>query len=487
MLTINTIRYGTDEITLTKKGLTYNNTPLDCAAMSSVTGFTLNGTQPSSTDRRVAFKVDGTWYKLVGAGAATLSALPTQALTDDSVLAEGNTVAELAAITSIPAFVGKSVYVAIAMSAPGDATVLPTLSIVVNGVASTSQTTKSVLSAPITLAVEAVEVVDLAASVIATDGASAAVTVSLQQNGSWSNYLPLSQARRQMATAIQFKADYAVATIGTGSAKVDRVTASYRSNSAPVSGDTAEIISVTEDFDGVGMRFGRITVRHQPLQDAQLGAMIAMRTTPKVRERINIGVGNGNRQTLDLKPQGATAVDTGVNHNTIRLWHGAAEVFDFDYNTQLSQVSTTAPDGVTVFASYSYGWEPELWVDMTKGTTQSYDDPNVQSTEFTYILPSAEAAKGVSAVKVLLKKPGGTVTAAALGTATGKTQMVVLDHAAKLATVQVASSAGTASWSYDESSRILTFVGTKGASLAVSYDWTAETPVVYALVAAWTE
>ena len=88
---------------------------------------------------------------------------------------------------------------------------------------------------------------------------------------------------------------------------------------------------------------------------------------------------------------------------------------------------------------------------------------------------------------MILSKPGGTVTAAALGTAIGKTQMFVLPHAAKPATIAVSASSGTPSWSYDEDSRILTAAGTDGAALAISYDWIAETPVCYGFVAAWNE
>lgn len=487
MLTTNTIRLGTDDFSFTKKGLIISNSPLDCTTMSSVTGFTLAGTQPSNTDRRVAFKVDGTWYKLAGSGAMTLSALATQALTDDSVLAEGNSVAEISAASSIAAFVGKSVYVAIALLAPGDAPQMPTLSIGINGVSSASQNSKSETSTPITLASTAVEVVDLAASVAATGGASATVTVSLQQNGAWTDFMPLSQARRQSATAIKFKADYSVATIGTGSAKVNSVSAVYRTNDAAVSGDNAEIVSITEDFAGVGMRFGRITVRHQALKDAQVRGMMSMRTTPLTRERIAIAVGNGSRQTVGLKPSGQTAVDTGVNHNTIRLWHGSQEIYEYDFNTETSEISTTAEEGVTVFASYSYGWEPETWAEMVRGSTQRHEDQTIESTEFTYTLPSAQAGKGVAAVKVVLDKPGGTVTGASMGVATGKTQMMVLEHAAKPDTIVITASSGTVSWAYDENSRILTVAGEKDATLSITYDWTAETPICYGFVAAWTE
>lgn len=487
MLLVNTVRYSSDDFSLIKKGMIVSTAPLDCTAMSSVTGFSIGGVHPTDTDRKAVFQIDGTWYKLSGSGAVTLSALATQAITADSVLAEGNTVAEIAAATSVAGFVGKSVYVAIALMAPADATQMPSLSLAISGVASTSQSTKTDTSPIYNLSAVAVELVDLSASVTTTGGASATVTVALLQNGSWTGFMPLVSARRQLATAIQFKADYAVPTIGTSSARVDRVSALYRTNDAAVSGDTAEIISITENFDGVGMRFGRITVRHQALQDAQINGMISMRTTPLTREKITIAVGNGSRQTVDLKPLGAVPMDTGINHNTIRLWAGSQEIFEYDFNTETSEASFTVASGVTVFASYSYEWEPETWVAMTKGSTQPYSELGVESTEFTYVLPSNQAGKSVSAVKIELVKPDGTVTAKSLGAATGNTQMIVLEHAAKQDTIIVTTSAGAVSWSYDEASRILTVAGQKDALLSISYDWTAETPVCYGFVAAWTE
>lgn len=486
MLPINTIRYGTDEFTFNKMGL-ITATPLDCTALTSVTGFTIAGNQPANTSRAVVFKVDGTYYKLSGAGSATLTAVATQSITADSVLAEGNSVADLTAITAIAGFVGKSVGVSIGLMAPGDTTDFPTLSLSINGSSSSSQAVLTSVSSVYSLASEAVEIIDLAAQVTALNGGSADVQVALQQNGVWTSFMPLVQAKRQKATALKYQASYNVATIGTGSAKVDKVTTLYRSNNAAVSGDIAEIISITEDFSGVGMRFGRLTVKHQVLKDASISAYMAMRATPKTRERIAIGTGNGSRQTLTLKPSGAPAADTGVNHNTLRIWHGSSEVFGFDFNTELSQISTSAADGVTVFASYSYGWEAEKWVEMTKGTTQAYDDPNVNSTEFTYTLASTDTAKGVAAVKIVLSKPGGTVTGAVLGTATGKTQMFVLPHIAKTASISVVASIGTATWTYDYDSRILTVAATKGATVSASYEWIAETPVCVGFVACWNE
>ena len=486
-LPINTIRTGTDDFALVKTGLIISNTPLDCTTFSSVSGFTITGLQPTNSDRRVAFKVDGTWYKLSDSGSMTLAALTTQSITLVSLLAEGNAVADISGATSIAGFVGKSVYVAIALTAPGDAVTLPTLQIAINGVAASAQTSYSRLSGIVNLSSTPMQIINLAANVTATGGASAAVTVSLQKNGSWGSYIDLNTAALQYATALQFKATYTVPSVGTGSAIVNSVSVLCRTNTASVSGNLAEIISITENFAGVGMRFGRITVKHQLLQDAEIGALISLNDIPSTRDKINIGTGNGSRLTLDLKPSGAASVDTGINHNTLRLWFGSSEVFDFDFDTATSQVSATAPNGVTLFASYTYNWEPEIWVAMTAGSTQKYDEPNIFGTEFTFELPSGQAGKGVSAMKIQLIKPAGTVTNASLGTATGSTQMIVLSHAAVTSSIVVTASTGSASWSYNPISRVLSVVGNSGATLTISYNWNAETPICYGFVAAWSE
>ena len=103
----------------------------------------------------------------------------------------------------------------------------------------------------------------------------------------------------------------------------------------------------------------------------------------------------------------------------------------------------------------------------------------------------ADPGKGISAVKVVWEKVEGTVTGESLGTATGKTQLYVLDHAAKIDTISVRSKVGDTpvpnSWSYDPASQILSVAATDQAVLTINYDWVSETPVVYSLVASWSD
>ena len=483
MLTTNTIRYGTDDFAFNKSGLIYTNTPLDCTALTQVDGITATGSQPTDTDRRVAFKIDGTWYKLSGSGAVTLSALATQTLTADSVLAEGNTVAELGAATSISGFVGKSVGVAIALYAPGDATEFPTLALEIVGKSDQTLLTKTDYSPEYTLSPEDVEVIDLSTSKTIIGSATATVEAALKTDGSWGSWITLASAKRQKASAIKFKTTFTVNSAGgSDSAKVNSVTALYRGNNAVVSGAFADIITHTEEF-GENMRFARVTVKHDPLIDATIKAYATMRNAPQKMPRTILGIGNGVRKTYSL---GVVDFDPA----SLRVYWGANPCYDYDYNTGTGEIACTAPDDVTVLAECSYGWEAEDWQEMTNSDKLIHDSGLI-STGFTYALPLADPGKGLSAVKVVLEKVEGTVTDAALGTANGKTQVFVLPHAAKVDTISVQSTVGVTlvpnSWSYDPASKILSVSSTDLATMTISYDWISETPVMHALVAAWSD
>jgi hypothetical protein len=92
-----------------------------------VDSFYLMGYQPNNTVRKLIFEVDGIWNKFNISGA--LVAVTTQTPTTDSILAEGNTVEEIAVLKNITPFVGKQVRVAVAMSLHDDTVPTPTLRI----------------------------------------------------------------------------------------------------------------------------------------------------------------------------------------------------------------------------------------------------------------------------------------------------------------------------------------------------------------------
>jgi hypothetical protein len=477
MLLINTMRYGTDEFKFRKQVLLISKQAVNCTPLTQVDGFTLAGTQPADTNRSVAFKIDGVWYKLtVSSGIASLSALPTQAITIDSILQEGNTYAELQSATSIPGFVGKQIYPAIAVDAAGDATVYPSLKLAIKGHNNQDQFQKEELSAEYEISQTGdVDIVTINSNSTITGNATVTLMVSLKQSGTWSGWMTPLSTKGQKASAIKYKATYTVSTLnGTDTAKLNTVSVIYRNGNAYVSGNTAEILTITQDYENP-LRYARCLVKHKPLMDAQIKAYVSFREKPKTRNMINIGTGNNERQLIQL-------TDTGINHNSLQVQYDGKPAYDYDYNTELSQLLCVAPTGAAITASYSYGWEQEEWREMTDQGTQVYNDSGYYATNFAYELSSTLTNKSISVVKVELFRPSGMVTNETLGIATGQRQLFVLPHYAKKETINI-----NGSFSYDDNSRILTVVAPKDTELRINYDWTAETHELSGLVAAWNE
>lgn len=460
-----------------KQGLLISKAGLNCTAATSVEGLDITGTQLEGTERALAFKVDDTWNKLaVTDGVAELSELPTQDITIESLLAEGNTVAELSEITSIPGFVGKTVYPAMALYADSSAVAMPSLGLKLKVRNNQDLYKDEQISQEYLLADTDVEIVSIIADTDVTGQAVANVMVSIKQSGIWSDWMTMLAAKGQKASAVKYKAVYTVSTLdGTDTAKVNSVSCVYCiGNNKAVSGDTAEIITITQNYEN-DLQFAQCMVKHKPLMDAVINAFVAFRSAPKKREMINIGTGNGDTQTITL-------ADTGINHNTLSVQYDGRPVYDYSYNTETSQITFTAAEGVAVTATYQYGWEAETWRQMTAQEPQVYNDTGLYATKFTYTLPDDVTGKTISNIKVQLYRPAGTVAAQVLGTATGQRQLFVLPHYAKKETIR-----SNAQFSYDDKSRVLTVVGDKDSEIKVSYDWIAETHEVRGLVAGWAE
>ena len=461
---------------LFKQGLVTSKTGLNCTNVTAVEGFNLSGVQPTNTNRRVIFKIDNTWSKLTTANnTTTLTAVATQPPTSDSILAEGNTVDELVAVTAIPAFVGKIVYPAIAMFADTDVEVMPSLSIELKTRNNQDKFQHEELSAEYQLADTDVSVVSITSDVTCAGQATVAVMVSLKQNGTWSGWMTPISTKGQKASAIKFKSTYTVTTLdGTDTAKLNRISCIYCNSNSYVSGNTAEILTITADYEKP-LSYVRGHVIHKKLMDAEIKAYISFREKPKTREMLNIGTGTGERQTIQL-------ADSGINHNTLQVYFDGKPTYNFDYNTELSQILCIAPEGTAITASYQYGWEKEEWLPMQNIGTQPKQASNNYMTSFAYELPADKDNKSISVVKVELYRPNGTISNEKIGVGTGKRQLFVLPHYAKKETLKC-----SASFSYDDNSRILTVVATKDAEIKVSYDWIAETHELSGLVAAWNE
>ena len=477
MLQTNTIRYGTDEFVFNKLGLIYPNTPLDCTACNTVDGFIAEGNQPLGTDRRVVFKVDGTYYKITGTGTVTLTAVATQAITLDSVLAEGNTVLELLTATSIPGFVGKLVYPAIVLLASEDATEFPTLKLGINGHSNQDQYTKEYLSPEYSIADEPVKVFNFNASITTDAGGSVTVLVSLQDAlDTWSDWLTLAQANTdKMAKGVKMKAILAATQLGTSLAKLDYVSFSYMGGLSFAS-DKADVITVTKDF-GDSIRQAKVIVKHQRLYDAVISASTGTKKTPEKITNEYLGIGTGEYQSFVLSHP------IGVVPGSVQIYFNSALAATFDYNTATGRAGCIAPNGASISANYEYGLEAEIWEALTKGETLAGDTED--TTEYYVTLP-VESAKAISLFRVRMEKSEGSVTAEKLGVTSGVTQMFVLSRYAKPNSIVIHAGdtfVPTANWSYEPTSKILSVVAPVGKQLTADYNWSSEQPIINSIIA----
>lgn len=466
--TINVLYTATSDsngvITLTEK-IAKGNTPT--AATKTGTIVIGTGTSVTSIPR---------WYKLsISSGAATLSPVSTQTPTISSVLSEGNTVDELLTVTSVAAFIGKLVYPAIALMSPFDATVFPTVKLSIKGHCNQDQYQKDELSAEYDLADVDNDIVSITFDSVTTGQATVNVQVSLKQNGTWSGWMTTISAKGQKASAIKYKTTYTVSKLdGTDTAKLNSVSCIYRKGNAYVSGNTAEILTITQDYQNP-LRYARCFVKHKPLMDAQIKAYVSFRKEIKKRSMLNVGTGTNERQLIQL-------TDTGIDHNTLQIQFDGKITYAYDFNTELSQILCIAPIGTAITASYEYGVEAEEWLEMTNEGEHIYNSDGLYATSFNYALADTITDKTISVVKVELYRPTGTVTDEVLGVATGKKQLFILPHYAKKETIQL-----NGFFSYDDTSRILTVVANKDTQLKITYDWIAETHELEGLVCAWNE
>lgn len=460
---------------LNKKALMISLSGLNFTNYNAVNSISVSGVEPENTKRRLAFKVGDKWNKLaVSNGAATLSALPTQTLTADSVLEEGNTVAEVVSATSIPDFAGKIVYPAIALYADSKASVMPTLGLKANVTTTTEKYTQEGYSQEYHLSDAPVSIVSLKADITAKGLASATVTVSLKNGDTWGDYIDLEKAISQKATDIKFKTIYTVTkTDGSESASLNSVTCTYTTSGSKVTNKAADVVTITKEFTN-DLVYIHAYVKHKPLKEAKINVYAALRPTPKKRDMKQISTGSGETQTVKVD-------DVGINQDTLRLYYDGKAVYDFDYNTETSEITFKAAVGVVVSASYEYGWTAADWVQMTQGLTQNNDSGN-DTTEYTYTVPAHKDALTVTAIRYELLRPTGHVSDNVIGIGTGTRQIIKLPHIAKKETI-VCSGA----WSYDYDSRLLTVVADKGTEIKISYDWIAEQPEVYAVGAGWAD
>lgn len=467
-----------DYFKLSSRGLLTSLQPLNFLYKSRVTGFNIAGIEPEKTSRHVAFKVDDVWNKLtVSSGTAKLTALETQEITADSIIAEGNTVTELQSVTDCAPFVGKLVYPAVALYADADAEVMPKFGMTVNALIDTTVNVYTYTDYSQEYAIsdgDDISIISLVAETELKGNGKVDITARIKTGGEWSEYMSLNSVQMKQASAIQLKAVYTVQnTDGSDSAKITGVVIKYNTAGAVTSNATTEIVTVTQRFTN-DLTYVHAYCKHKELIDAEINAYCSIRKQPSKRVQYQVGNGTGALKTYTLP-------DGGVNQDTLVIYVDGKSISDFGYNTETSEITLTADKDAVVSASYEYGWELSDWLKMEQGISQINDSGNY-TTEYTYTIPSHDGVYTVTAVKFELARPEGHVTDETIGTGTGRRQMIRLPHIARKETIVC-----NGKWSYDYDNQRLTIIAPENEPIVISYDWIAESPKVYSIAAGWAD
>lgn len=479
MLISNTMRFGTDEMAFAKQALLVSKIALDTSGQTSIEGLSATGIQPTSTTRRFLFNVDDKNWKINSEGAPVEF---TGAITLENVLKNGNTADEVNAASDLSSWLGKKIYPIIALEAPVDATVLPTAKVAITVKSNTEIFERTVDTAEIELGTEGgstPQIIDVKAETSTTGNANVTVQIRLRKGETWGAFTSLADAEGAEADSIQFRAKYQVTTVnGTDSAKVDKITLRYTSGASKVSGDVAELYSIVQNY-GADLSTAILSIRHKPLADSVITAYVNFLPPTKRRTLIQIGTASGSSEQFVLGVDGVR--DTGIDQKTIQLYANGQPLMNFSYNTEVSEVTLTAPAGAAITASYDYNHQPESWREMIKDVEQQpYDDGTVQ-TRFSYSLSDEDTGLTVANIRINMFRTSGHVDEEILGTGTGGVQMFVLKHAAKEETIDC-----NAEWSYNADSQILTCVAPRGQQIVAAYDWLGEQHVLNSWTAGFT-
>lgn len=452
----------------------------DCTRMVSVDGFEVKGTEPVGTQRRVAFFVDDKWGALNPDG--TLHELSEQNISAASVLFEGNSVEELMDLSTVPAFVGKQVGVAVGLSAPGPDSISPTFGMSLICKTPDPITSRTVLSDMYELEPDS-RILKLTAQVLEEHGGRVQMSARIFLGGVSSEWGELASFIGSKAEAVQFRAVLTAQNIGVSVAAIRSVSMQYRGGNEGISGaGTATLHSVTRDWY-VDLRRCRLTVRHLPLQQAQLDAYCAIRDKTNVVKGESIGTGTGETKTYQL------AHTEGVAYDSIRLYADGARIMSgYEFNAEVARITVAAPSGAVLTADYVYGWTEENWQKMSlQGTRRT---PNYDSTEWKLELPQSEADRSVAAVRVDMKMAEGHIDDERIGTGTGKTQTCILSRTVKEGAIRILANGNelpATNWVLRPDNASVSVAAPLGATLTASYDWISETPVLQQLVAVFAE
>ena len=462
----------------------------DCSNFSTVSGITIEASEPTNTKLTYVFRADdGNWQKY-DTSSSTWKDVATQSLTAESVVSEGNTTADVTALTStaLAAFAGKMVNIAVGMEMDADATEAPSLtSITFAGETGATVTTKSVDSDAINLTDSGKPCEILAIDVSKTEesGGTVQVLASINDGSSWGEYADYSTyitSPATKATAIKFRAVLTAPNIGTSVAKINSVSVNHRTDGvATFSEGTGTCISKTYNFSNPITR-AHLMVKHPVVDDTEITAYVSLRKPPTYVSGEVLGTGTGKSQTVKL-----ANTDGLASHGFVLYFDGEKQDdSSYSFSPADGQVTFTADSGVAVTADYIAGWSAETWTPMTHDTVYpDKNDTTLVDDQFDYIAGTNDPTGTVGAIRVDLKQNTGSEKDVVLGTGIGSEQAFKLPHHAKQESITVKPDKAT--WKYKDKTDVITITAPADEEISISYKWAARSNYLESLTCIFNE
>lgn len=478
----NNIRYTIDNFYKELSGVCISKPSVvfDCSKATQVKGFSLNTNQPAGTKIFVAFNTGSGWGNLSSSG--TLSVFSQSEPDFDTLERFANTPDQLKAISSVPDFVGKSVRFAVGLYSPDPDNSIPSFSCSIKCTTGSQLLSVSDTSPEFELS-ENSQISGIEITPNSSGNASVNVTGRVRSNGSWSPWQSVQSLAGLSADAVQLQAVYSVQALNSGSAAISQAKIIYTNNSGKISGmASGEIVSLTEDWY-MNVRQCRLTLKHQPLESANIRAFVAFRQQPAVILGENLGIGTGTRKTFQLKNV------KGLKYDTVRVYYDGVRVYSgYEVNCEVGRVTCSAPDGAVVTCDYEHNWENELWHEMTLTQRQSLLD--YDTSEFRFLLPKDNVSRSICAVKISLDMASGHINNEVLGLGTGKTQTYQLAHQVRDGRLTLTANSNAISnknWRILDDAHFVKITAPLGQTIRASYDWISNSPLIWQFAAVFSE
>lgn len=356
--TLNSLTYGTVRSNSAQG--------IDCSSTDSVRSFSINYSQPAGTNIYFAFCTGGNWFKLNSSGNAENISTAPPSFAD---LAEnGNTVAQLLALTNIPAFVKKKIQIITGLSATPEATAMPRVKLSVNAAVNEQLTVKNEYSPVYELGDDAT-ITNITYDGSSANGGSISVKAhAVLPNDTATDWLDIPDILGSPAKTLQLRATLAAPTINSSSATINNAYISYFNSQYSAVEGKGDIITQTLDWH-LKISQCRVNIRHSPLGGSTMRVFAALRKTPILVQNEQLGIGSGQRKTFQM------AHIDGIRYDTVKVFYDSVQIFSgWELNGEVGRITCSAQSGVIVSCTYEYGWGYETWRELSRTSSYSLED-----------------------------------------------------------------------------------------------------------------